>query len=95
VAKGRQPAAYSVIVSPAAERDLEALPKRVAGRIADIIEALASEPRPSGVKKLKDEGGIFRVRHSDYRILFAIDDSSKTVEVTRVRNRKDAYRKKR
>lgn len=83
---------YSVIVLPSAERDLMKLPDREWGRIRDKIDALASNPRGIGSRKLQGTKDRYRVRCGDYRILFRIDDSASRVIVYAVGHRKDVYR---
>lgn len=52
------------------------------------IEALATEPRPNGVRKLTGTNNIYRVRVADYRI----EDDMLIIEVVRVAHRKEVYR---
>jgi mRNA interferase RelE/StbE len=44
------------------------------------------------VKKLKGEENAYRIRVGDYRIVYAIDDVIKIIEIQRIRHRKDAYK---
>lgn len=61
-------------------------------RILDRIEALAAEPRPTGMQKLT-ELNAYRIRVRDHRIVYEIDDAARTVTITRVRHRREVYRK--
>lgn len=36
--------------------------------------------------------GLYRLRVGDWRILFTLDDGGRTVAISRVLNRRDAYR---
>jgi mRNA interferase RelE/StbE len=56
------------------------------------IEAFASTPRPSGCHKLKGAENLWRIRVGDYRLLYAINDREKVIDIVAVRHRKDAYR---
>ena len=47
--------------------------------------------RNGDVKKLKPPRTGFRLRCGDYRLFFQLKDEN-TIEITGVRNRKDAYR---
>jgi mRNA interferase RelE/StbE len=84
-------ASYRLVIKRSAARELEALPLKVRKRIVTRITALATEPRPNGAEKLS---GLdkYRLRQGDYRILYAIDDSSEMVTVVRIGHRRDAYR---
>ncbi|MGH3728460.1 MAG: type II toxin-antitoxin system RelE family toxin [Micromonosporaceae bacterium] len=56
------------------------------------IVGLAHDARPDGVKKLVGSGRDWRVRIGEYRIIYEIDDSARTVTVLHVSHRRDAYR---
>jgi mRNA interferase RelE/StbE len=56
------------------------------------IEALADEPRPSGVKKPVGSQHIYRIRVGDYRVVYGIDDGVFLLLVQRVRQRGEVYR---
>ena len=65
---------YAVEFRPQALRALRKLPEAAQRRLLSAIEALADDPRPSGVKKLKGGEGIYRVRVGTYRVLYQIRD---------------------
>jgi len=82
---------YRVLIKPSAAKDLDRLPINVAARIATRIESLARIPRPAGVKKLEGEPTRWRIRVSDWRVIFTIDDGRRVVDVIYVRHRSKAY----
>jgi mRNA interferase RelE/StbE len=43
------------------------------------------------LQKLKGGDHEWRIRVGDYRIVYAIDDSARTVDVTRIAHRRDVY----
>jgi mRNA interferase RelE/StbE len=55
------------------------------------IEHLAASPPPPGCKKLKGGDREWRIRVGDYRIVYEIDDTAKTVAVTRIAHRREVY----
>jgi mRNA interferase RelE/StbE len=61
-------------------------------RIVARILALADEPRPVGCEKLGGVEGKYHVRQGQFRIVYAIDDASLTVEVVKVGHRREVYR---
>lgn len=83
---------YTVLIRPAAERDLKKLKnnQQVLRSIRQAISELGDDPRPHGMEHLG--GKLYRVRDGDFRIVYEIDDPSRTVDVTRVKDRKDVYR---
>ena len=60
-------------------------------RVLVRVERLAAAPRPPGCKKLKGGDIQWRIRVGDYRIVYEIDDSAKTVDVTRIAHRREVY----
>jgi mRNA interferase RelE/StbE len=85
---------YSIEFTPAAERQLKALPKPIQTQIVRRIETLHDNPRPDGVKKLKDaEGLYYRVRQGNYRILYTVQDKKLMIIIVKVADRKEVYRR--
>ena len=61
--------------------------------MASAINALASEPRPDGVKKLSTSKNGYRIRVGDYRVLYQVTDKNvMVVLVLKVAHRRDVYR---
>ena len=86
-------AGYRLLIKPSAGKEIEALDqKKDRQRIVKRIVALASEPRAAGCEKLAGAGERYRVRQGQFRIVYAIDDASRTVEVVKVGHRREVYR---
>lgn len=83
---------YTVLLRPAAERDLKKLPLGVRSRIKEVLLGLEQNPRPPGMTKLTDSSNLWRIRSGDYRILFEVDDMTRTILVLRIAHRREAYR---
>jgi len=84
-------AKYAVELKASAQKELERLPAKLIQRIFPRLEALATEPRPAGCKKLKGGDNEWRIRVGDYRVVYVIDDAKALVTVTRIRNRSEVY----
>lgn len=84
-------ARYHVAFASSAERELKKLPGQWIERIVPHLEDLASDPRPSGCRKLKGGDGEWRIRVGDWRVVYTIDDARLLVEVTRIRHRREVY----
>jgi mRNA interferase RelE/StbE len=82
---------YEIYLERAAERDLRKLSAEIFHRIIPHIQALADNPRPSGCHKLTGSDNDWRIRIGDYRVIYEIDDTARTVRVFRVRHRREAY----
>ena len=83
---------YSVLLERGAEKELNRLPSAVHDRVIDALRGLATNPRPSGCRKLSGGGNDWRIRVGDYRIIYEIADEIRIVRVNRVRHRRDVYR---
>jgi mRNA interferase RelE/StbE len=83
---------YSVVLRPAAVRDLKGLSSEVQSRIEAAIDRLKENPRPPGSKKLVGFENEWRLRAGDYRVLYIIDDAARRVTVARIAHRREAYR---
>ncbi len=82
---------YAVEVKPTARKELEALPDKVLARVVRKLESLASNARPTGCKKLKGYKDQWRIRVSDWRVVYIVDDVAKLVSVTRIAHRREVY----
>ena len=83
---------YRVALVSSAEKELRALPSKVITRIIPRLDALVSTPRPAGCKKLKGGDKEWRIRIGEYRVVYVIDDTAKTVAVTRIAHRRNVYK---
>ena len=84
-------AAYSVLVTRSAEKEIERLPVDIRRLVVRRILALADDPRPHGSQKLTGEDK-YRIRQGDYRVVYTIEDAIVTVTVVGVAHRSDVYR---
>ena len=82
---------YSVALTASAEKELKKLSMKLMARIVPRIEKLASNPRPSGCKKLRGGDNEWRIRICDYRVVYTVEDKRLAVEVTRIRHRSEVY----
>jgi mRNA interferase RelE/StbE len=78
-------------LTSSAEREIKKLSGQLVARIMPRLENLASNPRPSGCKKLRGGDDEWRIRVGDYRVVYTIDDAELRVEVTRNRHRSEVY----
>jgi mRNA interferase RelE/StbE len=83
---------YAITFARSARKELEALSRPLVAKVLKRIEALGQDPRPSGCRKLVGQGNLWRIRAGDYRVIYEIDDRRRTVDISAVRHRSDAYR---
>jgi mRNA interferase RelE/StbE len=84
---------YKVVISKSAEKEISKLPVKEILKIKETILDLADNPRPYGVKKLEGFDDFYRIKKGNYRIIYTIQDDILTVEVLKVGNRKDVYKR--
>jgi mRNA interferase RelE/StbE len=83
---------YRVLLERAAERDLVRLSSEIHDRVIAAIQGLATNPRPSGCRKLAGSKNDWRIRVGDYRVIYEIADEIRVVRINRVRHRREVYR---
>lgn len=83
---------YRVLLERAAEKDLGRLSRDIHDRVIAAIQRLAKNPRPTGCRKLAGTDSDWRIRVSDYRVIYEIADDIRAVRVNRVRHRGEVYR---
>ena len=83
---------YRVLLERGAEKDLARLSSEIHARVIAAIQALATNPRPPGYRKLAGSKHDWRIRVGDYRVVYEIADQIRVVRVNRVRRRREVYR---
>ncbi len=81
---------YTVWITPPAWRETQNLPGHIRQRVRRAIDALADDPRPSGGKALHLpdlECEVRRLRLDKWRIIYAISEADRAVDVLAVRKR--------
>jgi mRNA interferase RelE/StbE len=85
-------AAYTIDVRPRARRSLRQFDPPIRKAVAQVIDALATDPRPAGCLPLTGHRPYLRVRSGDYRVIYAVDDRARVVIVAAVGHRREIYR---
>ncbi|MEW6233865.1 MAG: type II toxin-antitoxin system RelE/ParE family toxin [Candidatus Omnitrophota bacterium] len=80
-----------MVFTPAAEKQFRKIPFHEQLRLKPHIDALAENPRPSGVKKLKAEVDRYRIHVGDCRIIYRIFDDILLITVVKIAHRREAY----
>jgi mRNA interferase RelE/StbE len=81
---------YVIEFSPTAARQLKKLSSVIRCKIILAIENLAINPRPMGYKKLVADV-CYRVRVSNYRIIYSIIDKTVTIFILKIAHRREVY----
>ena len=87
-------ASYNVVFRKSASHKLRKLPVDIIKRISVRVDQLQSEPFPLGIEQLKGHRNppLYRIRIGDYRVLYTVDTSTKTVTIFGVGHRREIYR---
>jgi mRNA interferase RelE/StbE len=82
---------YKISILRRAQKELASLPMEAYEQVKKAILSLAEEPRPMGCKKLTARQG-WRIRASDYRIIYEIDENQHAILILHIGHRRDVYR---
>ena len=84
---------YSVLIAASAVKELEAIDRKGdRQRIVRAIQGLAANPRGPGSEKLAGPDERYRVRVGSYRVVYAVLDARRVVDVVRIGHRREVYR---
>ena len=83
---------YHIQITARAARDLQRLPEKIATACVEFIFGpLVENPRLVG-KPLRDElVGLRSARRGDYRIVYAIVEATRRIEILHIDRRSDVY----
>lgn len=84
-------ASYRLLIKPSAAKELEAVSRRDRRRLVVRIQTLRADPRPPGSEKLSGHD-LYRVRQGNYRVLYSIDDTERTIVLLKIGHRREVYR---
>ena len=85
---------YRVELTPQAQRDLRGLPREIQARLAMPIQALAENPRPPGVRKLRGKERTWRIRVGPFQVIYDVyDDRTLVVILKAARRSETTYRR--
>lgn len=83
---------YKVFLRKSAADELGRIPKKDLSRMIERIRSLENDARPPGCEKLSSLER-YRVRQGDYRIVYAVDDDARTVDIVKIGHRSEVYRR--
>lgn len=84
--------AWTVDVSRSVRQSFSRLPSHVQDWAAQLIANLHESPRIPGAEKLTAKGKRYKVRKGQFRLVYEVRDSDRTVLVQLIGDRKDIYR---
>jgi mRNA-degrading endonuclease RelE of RelBE toxin-antitoxin system len=81
-----------LLVAPPARRQIDRLRISVAAAVTETLDAIASNPRRLGKPLRFELEEYLSARRGPYRIIYRIDDATRSITVIAVAHRADAYR---
>jgi mRNA interferase RelE/StbE len=85
---------YHIEWKSSAVRELQRLERQIVEKVIGAVESLAANPFPPGTRKLRGSEQTYRVRVSDYRVIYEVCQSRLSIQIVRARRRKDVYRQR-
>jgi mRNA interferase RelE/StbE len=80
------PVSYQIEILPPAQKEIRALPGYVRAQAIELIDSLATNPKPSRAKELSGKENIYRIwLAKKWRIVYEINDEFIVVIILRVR----------
>jgi len=84
---------WRIRIAHRADRDLNRMPPNEARRVLDAVNRAALDPASAHIAKLEGDGNRWRLRIGSWRVLLELDNRAGFITVTRVLDRRDAYRR--
>jgi mRNA interferase RelE/StbE len=85
---------YRILWKKSAVKDLKGIPSHFVNKIFFVIESLKENPKQVNAKKLSGSKKNYRIRISDYRIIYTIEKSELIIQIVRIGHRKEIYMRK-
>ncbi len=82
---------FAIQIKRNAQKALAKIPLPFQKNIIDAIYKLAENPHPNGCKKLTGKEA-WRIRISDYRVIYEVNNNQLLIFVIEVGHRKEIYR---
>lgn len=83
---------YTIKWKSSAVKELSSIPKQYAKKIIESIDELQYSPRPPDCRKLRLFNNIYRIKISNYRVIYSIQDNILLIEIIKIGHRKEVYR---
>jgi len=85
--------AYRLVMAASAERILARLPEKAAAAVVEFVTgALVEAPRGVGHPLRQELAGLWSARRGPYRVVYAINDVAKVIQVLRIDHHADVYK---
>ncbi len=87
---------FVAILTHSGKKELGSLPFKIRGQVLRTILRLqdrySAGERPQDIRPIEGRPGSFGIDSGEFRILYEVNDSTGTLLIWRIGNRKDVYR---
>lgn len=84
---------WELRVAASAERQLGRLPERIAAAVVEfMLGPMCENPRRVGHPLQRELAGLWSARRGAYRVVYEIEDETRTVTALRIDHPSDVYR---
>lgn len=83
---------YTLLYKKSVEKDLRKLPVTIRKIIVKKIQSLLNNAQPNDSAKIREASNLYRIRHTDYRIVYSVNAMELIIFVVKVGHRKEVYR---
>jgi mRNA interferase RelE/StbE len=84
---------YQIEITARAARDLQRLPEKIAAACVEFVFGpLAENPWRVGKPLSNELVGLHSARRGDYRVVYAIVEETRRIEIVHIHRRSDVYR---
>jgi mRNA interferase RelE/StbE len=84
--------AWRLVVAPPARRQLDRLPDKIHFAVLDTLTAIRENPHRLGGPLRFELSGYRSARRGTYRVVYRIDEETRTIHVVAIAHRAHAYR---
>lgn len=85
---------WQLVAASSARRDIQTLPEKYAAAVLGLLPIIAANPKRVGKPLRFEYEGRWSARRGPYRIIYNIDEASRTITVLAIGHRADVYRKR-
>ena len=85
---------WQLVAASSARRDIQSLPEKYAAAVLELLPVIAANSKRVGKPLRFEYEGCRSARRGPYRIIYSIDEASRTITVLAVGHRADVYRKR-
>lgn len=84
---------YQIKWKKSAVKELQAFPKEIISNILNTVDLLSENPYPNNSMEQKGTEKTYRIRITDYRIIYTVHKNDLIIQIIKVGHRKDIYKK--